>query len=90
MSDCCTENTVKLNNTQDCCMDNVITLQDCCPVIVQVEGEPYEGSYTIIPMTYDQPLPTTDKVCDKDILVKEIPYSEAENPAGGYTSTIAS
>ena len=72
-----------------CCMDNVINVEDCCPVIVQGEGEPYEGSYLIIPKTYDQPLPTTDKVCDRDILVKEIPYAEVENPQGGNTVSIA-
>ena len=75
------------NNANWCCADNIINVEDNAPVLIA--GDPYEGSYLIIPKTYDQDLPTEDKYCDEDIIVKEIPYSEAENQFGGNTVSIA-
>lgn len=49
----------------------------------------YEGPYIVIPKVYeDQVLDTDFKIMKDDVLVKEIPYDEVSNPAGGETFII--
>ena len=51
--------------------------------ITQVEGEPYEGEYTITPLArLDQVLPTGGKTLDLDMTVLKIPYFETSNIQG--------
>lgn len=57
--------------------------------IFQVQGEEYEGSYEVTPTTEEQLLQTAEKVMRNDLKVKEIPYAEVTNPAGGTTIIIA-
>lgn len=49
----------------------------------------YEGSYSVIPKTYEQTLETKNKSMIDDLVVEEIPYSEVSNPSGGKTVNIA-
>ena len=54
-----------------------------------VEKEYYEGDYIVIPKAFeDQDLTTLRKYMTGDVLVKEIPYSEVSNLAGGITVNI--
>lgn len=52
------------------------------------EVEPYEGARTVTPTTEDQTLDTSMKFMTGDVTVKEIPYGETSNEAGGYTASI--
>ena len=60
------------------------------PVVREYIGaEPYEGSYMVIPLAWeDQELPTVNKLMQDNVLVKEIPYYEVSNPSGGMTVNI--
>lgn len=49
----------------------------------------YDGTYEVIPMTYDQYLNTANKYLNRDVHVHEIPYAEVSN-VYGTTITIAS
>lgn len=49
----------------------------------------YDGEYVVIPKTVDQVLETEKKAMRYDVTVKEIPYTESDNLAGGRTVTIA-
>ena len=51
-------------------------------------GDPYDGTYEIIPTTDFQLLLTMDKYMEDDVLVHPIPYAEVSNVSGGYTATI--
>ena len=57
--------------------------------IIIIDGEPYEGSYTVTPKIYIQKLYTKDKVMQDDVTVEGIPYAETSNPSG-TTAVIAS
>ena len=61
-------------------------------VIVVHEGyvPPYEGEYEVVPSLHEQVLQTRHKRMEDDVTVKEIPYAEAHNDAGGVTISIAS
>ena len=48
----------------------------------------YTGTYEAIPKTKDQSFSTAGKMLTKDFKVKEIPYYEVSNPAGGTTFII--
>ena len=48
----------------------------------------YEGSYTVIPYTHEQTLPTMKKSMAEDIKVEAINFIEVDNPQGGKTVTI--
>lgn len=51
--------------------------------------EIYEGIYEIIPSVFEkQILETKNKKMTDDVTVKEIPYAEVSNEAGGETITI--
>ncbi len=55
-----------------------------------VNVDHYEGSYDITPLAYyEQILPTKDKMCDDDIMVRRVPYYETSNLSGGNTVYIA-
>lgn len=55
-----------------------------------IDVDPYEGSYDITPLAFnEQLLPTTGKYCDDDILVRSVPFYETSNVSGGYTVYIA-
>ena len=57
--------------------------------IFQVQGEEYNGSYEVTPKVEAQILQTAEKVMRDDVTIKEIPYAEVTNPAGGTTIIIA-
>lgn len=48
----------------------------------------YEGEYEVTPSTEEQILKTAKKSLNEDIKVKNIPYFEVSNNAGGTTVTI--
>lgn len=48
----------------------------------------YEGEYEVIPKVAAQKLETANKMMAKDLTIKEIPYFEVSNLAGGSTVTI--
>lgn len=56
---------------------------------VPIEYESYEGDYTVIPSRHEQTLATANKLLEQDIVIKEVPYSEVGNLAGGSTFYIA-
>lgn len=49
----------------------------------------YDGEYEVIPKRTEQTLYTTNKTMSHDVTIKEIPYSETSNMAGGQTFYIA-
>lgn len=49
---------------------------------------PYDGSYSIIPKTSQQTLPTADRHLYEDITVHAIPYHEVGNIQCGTTAII--
>ena len=51
--------------------------------------DPYEGAYSVTPLTVAQVLPTEGKTMKQDLTVEEIPYAETSNEYG-TTVTIAS
>lgn len=53
-------------------------------------GDPYEGTYEIIPDADGQMLETRTKTMLDDVTVYPIPYQETSNEAGGLTVSIAS
>lgn len=63
---------------------------DTSIIISGTESLPiYTGSYEVTPLPYtEQLLPTTQTHVTDDIVVKEIPYYETTNDAGGYTVII--
>lgn len=48
-------------------------------------GEPYTGSYHVIPTYDDQSLPTKDKQLSKNVTVEAISVNRVSNPQGGIT-----
>ena len=52
------------------------------------DAERYEGEYEVTPAVEKQTLQTAKKIMKEDITVKEIPYAEVSNPAGGTTVII--
>lgn len=68
-----------------------ITSGELAAQIAQIEGgdhPPYRGDYEITPALAEQTVETADKWLSQNIIVKEIPYAETSNLAGGYTITI--
>lgn len=56
---------------------------------VSIDGDTYDGPYTVTPKTQEQMLATRDKLMAENVLVLEIPYYETTNEQGGYTVIIA-
>ena len=56
---------------------------------VYMGGDPYEGPYDVTPKVTAQTLPTAKKLMREDVSVREIPYFDVSNPAGGNTIYIA-
>ena len=52
------------------------------------DAELYEGKYEVTPTVEKQTLQTAKKIMKEDVTVKEIPYAEVSNPAGGTTVII--
>ena len=50
----------------------------------------YKGEYEVTPKVTEQTLPTAQKVLEKDVCVKKIPYFEVSNNSGGNTVFIGS
>lgn len=50
--------------------------------------EEYQGPFSIEPAKHVQKLPTSDKYVSRDITVKQVPYAEVSNNAGGKTVII--
>lgn len=57
-------------------------------VFIDGGREAYNGDYVVIPKATEQLLSTAGKVMVDDVTVKEIPYAEVSNPAGGVTVII--
>ena len=58
-------------------------------VVVHDGFDPYPGPYVVIPKRRDQTLETKDKTMEHDVTVKEVPWTEVSNMAGGTTYSIA-
>lgn len=56
--------------------------------IPQNTYEYYAGNYEVIPKTENQVLKTKDKLMSDDVTIKEIPFFEVSNLAGGTTCYI--
>lgn len=52
------------------------------------ELEHYEGDYEITPSVESQEMLTKNKMMDKDVTIKAIPYAEVSNTSGGCTILI--
>lgn len=57
-------------------------------VEIDKEAETYNGTYIVTPKAYEQSLKTTGYRMADDVTVKEIPYFEVSNNAGGNTLNI--
>lgn len=55
---------------------------------VDKDTEIYNGSYTVTPKAYEQKLETENRKMTDNVTVKEIPYFEVSNNAGGNTLNI--
>lgn len=55
----------------------------------ELDHDYYTGDYEVTPRMDEQTLATSDRLLTKDIIVKEVPYSEVKNEAGGTTINIA-
>lgn len=68
---------------------SVTGIVDRPPTIpVHDKYDDYEGSYTVIPYTHEQTLPTKKKSMVEDLKIDAINYIEVTNPQGGKTVTI--
>lgn len=56
--------------------------------IPQNTYESYTGDYEVIPQKESQVLKTKDKLMSDDVTIKEIPFFEVSNLAGGTTCYI--
>ena len=66
-----------------------VTMRVCDAIVVgTAAADPYEGAYVIIPKTTDQSLDTERKLMLQDLLVKQIPFYDVSNAAGGSTIII--
>lgn len=86
--------------TVEVCLDQEIevSVEDCTCIDVVIEDvvvnasitiPSYEGEYVITPkLDEDVVLDTAMKKMLDDVVVKEIPYCEVANEAGGYTFII--
>ena len=56
-------------------------------IVIEVVGEheTYDGEYAVTPTVQSQTLPTKKKVMAEDVTIKEIPYFDVSNNAGGST-----
>ena len=70
----------------------VIKQQNLTAVVAEMTTRPmsdrFPGPYEVTPSILAQKLPTKDKVMDKDLTIKEIPYNAVSNNANGITVTI--
>ena len=57
-------------------------------VFIDGGREKYTGSYEVTPRANEQKLHTASKIMMDDVTIKEIPYAEVTNPAGGTTVII--
>lgn len=57
-------------------------------VFIDGGREKYTGSYEVTPCANEQKLHTASKIMMDDVTIKEIPYAEVTNPAGGTTVII--
>lgn len=55
---------------------------------VDKETEIYNGAYSVTPKAYEQQLETENRKMTNNVTVKEIPYFEVSNSAGGNTLNI--
>ena len=58
-------------------------------VILNVDVENYEGSYTVTPKVSEQLLETKQRLMTDDLTIKGIPIYEVSNSSGGMTVYIA-
>ena len=84
---------IKQNNFQNIHVNNKPTQkvdveQDVVIVRVYKDVHIYEGEYEVTPKFAEQSLPTKEKLLEKDVKVKEIPYTEVSNNSGGLTVII--
>ena len=58
--------------------------------VKDVRTEEYEGSYVVTPKVEAQTLETKQKLMADDVTIKEIPFYDTSNNAGGTTVYIGS
>lgn len=78
--------TVLKQNTID--LQQILDMVNELPDKGEEYPETYEGTCVVTPTAEKQVLPTALKVMPSDVTVKEIPYAEVSNPAGGVTVII--
>jgi hypothetical protein len=70
-----------------------LTLDDIPAQIASIKGDSpvitYDGEYEVTPKTTAQTLETSQRFLEKNVEIKEIPYFETSNLAGGETVYIA-
>jgi len=66
----------------------VIHLMSMDTAIIEWQGEPYEGPYSVRPKVTSQSLLTRHKLMTDNLTVQEIPYYQTTNAQGGYTVII--
>ncbi|MBR5574380.1 MAG: hypothetical protein IKW35_07800 [Paludibacteraceae bacterium] len=70
-----------------------LTLDDIPAQIASIKGDSpvinYDGEYVVTPKTTAQTLETSQRFLEKNVEIKEIPYFETSNLAGGETVYIA-
>lgn len=58
-------------------------------VIETIQGDMYDGLYTVVPKAAESTiLETRNKTMRDNVTVLEIPYAEVSNPIGGKTAII--
>lgn len=71
--------------------NNIIDVNIGEYVVIFEDAEEYDGEYVVIPKAdIDVELNTSKKFLKNNIIVKEIPYYETSNSAGGETIYIGS
>ena len=58
------------------------------PITARPEVDYYEGSYEVVPKITAQKLETKDKYLTANVEIKEIPFANVTNNAGGVTVSI--
>ena len=65
-----------------------MSFQALQPITARPEVDYYEGGYEVVPKATAQRLETKDKYLTDNVEIKEIPFANVTNNAGGITVTI--
>lgn len=78
----------KTGDTAKLSLDEMVIAIENIPVDGEISPI-YDGEYTVIPkVNEDQTLETSGYLMANDVTVKQIPFFEVKNTAGGLTATI--